>query len=345
MTRRSFIAASSLLPALDSAASGAAGAQRMLLSRAWPAEAIAAVLAPLDRFHPLPLARQRESWDRLPADLRAALVQSGARQMETPWQPITAALFLEFHVNGNRSRFEAAYDGRRRKLKDLVIAECVEGKGRFTPEIVNGIWTICEETFWGLPAHMDMQKAGLGLPDVREPIVDLFAAETASLLAWSYYLLRDHFAAVAKLVPERIQLEIERRILVPCFTRTDFDWMGYRGNAPGNWDPWICSNWLACTLLMEQDERRRCAAVSKILTCLDHFLSGYADDGGWGEGPGYWNRAGRSLFDCLYLLLLATNGKCNAGGDPLIHEIALYICRTHIHDEWYTNFGDAPARL
>jgi hypothetical protein len=23
----------------------------------------------------------------------------------------------------------------------------------------------------------------------------------------------------------------------------------------------------------------------------------------------------------------------------------LYICRAHIYNEWYTNFGDAPARL
>jgi hypothetical protein len=29
----------------------------------------------------------------------------------------------------------------------------------------------------------------------------------------------------------------------------------------------------------------------------------------------------------------------------LIHEMALYICRAHIYNEWYTNFGDAPARL
>jgi hypothetical protein len=45
------------------------------------------------------------------------------------------------------------------------------------------------------------------------------------------------------------------------------------------------------------------------------------------------------------LLHAATAGQCNGFTLPLVHEMALYICRAHIYGEWYTNFGDAPARL
>ena len=42
---------------------------------------------------------------------------------------------------------------------------------------------------------------------------------------------------------------------------SDFGWMGFKGGSPNNWNPWICSNWLTTALLMEQDEKRRQAAV------------------------------------------------------------------------------------
>ena len=64
-------------------------------------------------------------------------------------------------------------------LQRLMLAECLEGKGRFVDDIANGVWLICEETFWGAPAHLAAQKAGVGLPDVSEPIIELFSAETA----------------------------------------------------------------------------------------------------------------------------------------------------------------------
>jgi hypothetical protein len=146
-------------------------------------------------------------------------------------------------------------------------------------------------------------------------------------------------------LPERIRREIDRRILTPCLARNDFWWMGFTERSVNNWDPWICSNWLACALLAEPDGERRRAAVGKIIHCLDNFLNGYADDGGCDEGPGYWSRAAASLFDCLELLHAATAGQCNGFTAPLVHEMALYICRAHIYNEWYTNFGDAPARV
>jgi hypothetical protein len=345
ISRRGFVAGSTALMIPLPAADSQPRTRRDILSGAWSAAHIAATLVPRSQFHPFPTAAEQASWQAIPAEARTAALDSGERQLKTPWEVLPATQFLEFRRTGNRSHYESVRDRRRKKLQDLVIAECFEGKGRFLDEIVNGIWLTCEETFWGLPAHLGMQKAGTGLPDVTEPIVDLFAAETANLLAWTHYELADSLALVSPLVPERIRLEIDRRVLTPCLVRNDFNWMGFSGAPVNNWNPWISSNWLTAALLVERDEKRRQAALLKILRCLDNFLNGYADDGGCDEGPSYWGRAGASLFDSLDLLHRATGGACDGFSFPLVHQIGLYICRAHIYNEWYTNFADAPARV
>jgi hypothetical protein len=71
----------------------------------------------------------------------------------------------------------------------------------------------------------------------------------------------------------------------------------------------------------------------------------YFDDGGCDEGPGYWHRAGASLFDCLELYLSATNGAVNLYQIPLVQEMGRYVCRAHIYNDWVTNFADASAKV
>ncbi len=343
MTRRDVLVNSALLAVPGVKLQAQAARQRNLLTSLWSSSALAAAAS--NPFHPLPTAEERAGWEALPADARASLVATGEEQLKSNWDVLPATAALEFARNGNRSHYEGMRDRRRRKLQDLVLAECAEAQGRFTDEIVNGIWLTCEETFWGVPAHLGAQKAKVGLPDVTEPIVDLFAAETAAELAWTLYLLEPSLRQVSRLVPDRIRFETARRILTPCLDRDDFGWMGFHGPPPNNWNPWICSNWLTSTLIVETDKARRVAAVKKIVRCLDRFLNGYADDGGCDEGPSYWGRAGASLFDCLELLHKASGGSLNAFSQPLVHQIGLYICRAHIAGEWYTNFSDAPARV
>ena len=60
---------------------------------------------------------------------------------------------MEFSINGNRRNYETPYFLRRTALSALTAAECVENRGRFLPDIVNGIVCICEESGWTIPAH------------------------------------------------------------------------------------------------------------------------------------------------------------------------------------------------
>ncbi len=192
-TRRMFLAHSSAAAALSQANAAAPATEpprRSLLASGWPAGKLAGVLVPRPQWQPYPTAADRSRWESLTPGYREALVQSGARQLGAEWRSLPATLFLEFARNGNRSNYQAVYRVRRNRLRDLVLAECVEGKGRFLDEIANGIWLTCEETFWGVPAHLGMQQRRLR-PARRRPNPSSTCSppRPASLLAWTDYLL------------------------------------------------------------------------------------------------------------------------------------------------------------
>ena len=298
-----------------------------------------------DAWRPYPTVEDRDAWNSLPAAVRTGHIKRGDARLGYAWPTLPATLYLEFPRIGNRINFETSYFARRYALTDLVLAECMTADGRYLDEIVNGLWLICEESTWCLPAHIRHQQAGNTLSDTAEPIVDLFAAETGSLLAWVLYLLGERLDGVSPVVRPRLKREITQRILTPCLARDDFWWMGFvdMGRRVNNWNPWICSNWLASILLVEGDPALRLAGVEKAVRALDNFIDPYPQDGGCDEGPNYWGRAGASLFDCLELLHSATAGRLDVYDDPLIGEIGRFVYRAHIDDDFYLNFADASA--
>ncbi|MDP6041873.1 MAG: heparinase II/III family protein [Candidatus Latescibacteria bacterium] len=316
-----------------------------MLSQKYSEDVLADVLIPRDQWKPFPTALVREPWVGLPSSIRQSQIKRGEDRLGFEWPGVPAVRFLDFARDGNRSRYEALSFGRRHALADLVLAECVEGKGRFLDDITNGIWCICEESFWGVPAHISAQKAGRGLPDTAEPIVDLFAAETSELLAWTRYLLGPQLDDVSPLIIPRIEREMQYRILTPLLERDDFGWMGFSGNRVNNWNPWIVSNWLTSILLVEDDEERRTASVFKAMKTVDNFIDPYPKDGGCDEGPGYWGRAGASLYDCLEWLYSATDGVIDVYDESLVQNIGKFIYRVQIADQYFINFADASPMV
>ena len=314
-----------------------------MLTDLYSAAKIGDVLIPRGQYHPFPTANEREGWEKLRESVRKAHMARGEAALGKDWPSLPATLFLDYARTGNRSRYQNVRNVRRHMLCDMVVAECMEGEGRFVDCIANGVWTTCEETYWGVPAHINAQRAGVGLPDVAEPTVDLFAGETVSLLAWTLYLVGSQLDAVSPLIRERIHIESDRRVLTPCLERDDFWWMGLGNRTVNNWNPWCNSNWLTAALLLEKNEERRRAAVVKILRSLDRFVDPYPTDGGCDEGPGYWGRAGASLFDCLELLHGASDGAIDVYDRPLIQEMGRYIYRVQIADRYFVNFADAAA--
>lgn len=301
------------------------------------------LLVPQSAYHPFPTADERKAWESLPAELRQAAVSKAEDYLDYAWPSLPATLYLDFARTGNRVRYERPFFARRSALASLVIAECVDAKGRFLDDIANGIWALCEESSWVLPS---CNWDGSSLADLARPAIDLFAGETGGLLAWTHYLLQARLDAVEPLIAERIRREVSLRLLDPFLDRNDFFWMGIvRKDRLNNWSPWCSSNVLACSLLLEPDAKRRTQTVRKAMEILDRFLAGYRSDGGCEEGPSYWGVAGASLFDCLELLRAASGGTIDVYSEALIQEIGRYIYRVQMSGDHFANFADAQASV
>lgn len=307
------------------------------------------MLVERENWRPFPKAKDRKAWEKVPASIAERFVKLAEEYAEQEIPILPATLYLQYKRMGNRSNYQDVWYERRKMLHCLVVAECVEGKGRFLDKITDVLWAICEETSWTWPAHIGAQKAGRNLPDADEPIVALFSAETGSSLAWTWYLLKDELDGVSPLVAKRIEREVKNRILKPYMERDDFGWMGFRGRSdgrrPNNWNPWINSNVLAAGLLMEQDEARRAELVHKVLRSIDNFLVPYPEDGSCDEGPSYWGRAGASLFDNLELLYSASEGRFDVYGEDIVKEIGRFIYRVNVCGDYFANVGDCAGRF
>ena len=301
-------------------------------------------IASRESWKPYPTCADRPAWQRLRPEVRRAYVEVGEEALSSSWPVLTASGYLAFFRDGDRNRFQELYFRRRGMLCALAVAECMEGTGRFLDAAADGLWLVCEESTWCLPAHIG-QVEPPDLTDGRRHVVDLFAAQTAAQLSWVLSILGERLDTVSPRVRGRVEREIGERVLSPCLERDDFRWLGLRGGRLGNWTPWICSSWLAAVLLTDPDAARREAAVRRIMETLDRFLANYPRDGGCDEGPQYWRRAGGCLLDCLEILHSATGGRLDVYGEPLVKEIGRFILRAWIADDWFVNFADAPAIL
>ena len=262
--------------------------------------------------------------DSIPQEMRQSYIQYGEQYLGKPWTVLPWTVFAENKQTGNRVNYEAICFEKRRQMAAIVMAEIMEGKGRFMGDIIDGMGSFCEETWWGIPAHY---PKAIPLSEWQE--VDLFNAETASLIVWTRYMLEKQFDAFSPDLCQRIDREIERRILQPAVER-DYWWK----TAGMNWNPWICSNWLACILICEKDETRKATAIAQIKNATQAFIDAYPEDGGCDEGPGYWDRAAASLFEIMRLLDFGTI-------EPKVQRMASYAYKTYIGNDYCVCFADA----
>ncbi len=304
---------------------------------------------PYGKFKPFLDLRDGGVWDALTGEQRAELIRRGEESLAAEYPLLTAGLYREFRRTGNRSHYEDVYFKRRQMVLHLMVAECLEGQGRFVDKLIDGLWAILEETSWVIPAHnTSLDGAEYQLPDAyRGEIryVDLFAAETGSLLAWVYHFLQGVLEGAAPhVIVDRMRYELNRRILEP-YLHNDMPWMGLDGGFVNNWNPWIVSNMLTVAALCEEERVRREAVVTRSLQILDFFAASYDDDGGCDEGPSYWGEAGAAFFDALEILYDMTGGELDILQQPLVRAMGEYIMKMYIHDNYFINFADCHGQI
>ncbi|NLO85095.1 MAG: hypothetical protein GX096_06685 [Clostridiales bacterium] len=307
------------------------------------------LLLPREARHPFPKREDRKDWDALCLQSKAEIIKWGNEALEG-YPLLTATQFLAFVRTGDRQAYEVPYFQRRKKLIGAVLAECIVNDGSYLDAVIDGLWLICEETSWVISAHNGSSHRGMPpakerpLPDVQNPYIDLFAAQTSATLSYALYFLEDRLDAVSPLIARRVRQEIEHRIIRPFMSRDDFWWMGMIRKDMNNWTPWILSNIIDTLLLVENDDIRLAQGLKRALLMLDSYLDIMPADGGCDEGCGYWNMAGGSLLDCLESLYLATGGQVNFYDNPHIRAIGAFPMHAHIEGEYYLNFADCDAK-
>lgn len=310
-------------------------AQKKFLTTHFPDSTLASIVEPCKPGTFVPVYGDRYWEDSIPEVMKKSYIAKGETLLHCTWESLPITLFSEYRANGDRMRYQNVIFPKRNKLMALVMAELMEHKGRFMPDIVNGLMSICEETWWGIPAHY-----GPKMPVPEEQTLDLFNAETGGMMAWIYYMMREPISQFSPLLTQRIRQEITRRILVPGLTHNDW----WRTSAM-NWNPWICSNWLACTLMVEDNKANQVKSLRKIFACLDIFMDEYPADGGCDEGPSYWERATSSLCDCLWLLGKATGGQIDMSRNAKLKAMGAYLCKMNVGKGYGVNFADAGPRF
>ncbi|WP_343701797.1 heparinase II/III family protein [Chitinophaga sp.] len=317
--------------------------KNLLTSRYTPQQ-VDAMLIKDQSWVSLPAYSDRNFWNNLPPAIRTELIQRGEEALKFNWDVVKATDFMAFTRTGNRDVMQNPNGARKKALQNLALAELAEGKGRFTDQLINGIWAISEQSSWALSAHLPVTKNADLLPDITRPVIDLGSADAGALLSWVHYYFRPLLDKVNPLVSARIRHEVREKILEPYYTRNDFWWMGFSDRPMNNWNPWVNYNVMQCILLLEDDAARRSKYIYKAITSIDKFTNSYHADGACDEGPSYWSHAGGKYFECLELLQHATGGKLNVFSHPLIKNMGNYISNVYINAPYYVNFADASAK-
>ena len=291
-----------------------------------------------------------EKWRRLDADVRADLIKTAEKYRDIPYPMLTASQFMAFVRNDSREAYETPYFLRRRKLIAAFLGCCAEDNDVDADAVTDGLWCICEETSWVISAHNGSSHEGMRparerpLPDVNNPYVDLFSAQTAMILAFIVTMMGERLDGITPLLRRRVAREIEQRVLIPFETRDDYWWMGFIRKDLCNWTPWIVSNVMLTATLMIKDRIRLAALLERGLRMVDRWLDVLPQDGGCDEGAGYWNMAGGALLDCLELLEHVTDGRVAFWQEEKLRNIVSFPLNARLDNGWFVNFADCDAR-
>lgn len=288
-----------------------------------------------------PAYKDRKAWkERVDPLLGEKIIQNGEKALRHEWRPDLASDYLAFKRTGEiRTKRE-----NHLALQALMLAELVEGKGRFMDAIMDGAWFLCE-TSWIHSAHLAFQEDQSGLPDRNEPTIELVVADIGAQMAWLHYFFKEELDKLSPLIDKRIVEAINKNLIDPYFARDDYWWMGFHGQQVNNWNPWINYNVLQALMLIENDSLRIRDGVWKLIKSTDFFFSMYHEDGACDEGPTYWSGASGYALKFLDLLDRVTGGKVNIFNNPLLHNMARYIYRVHIGGNYFVNFADSSPKV
>lgn len=300
------------------------------------------------KWIPYPAYTDRTGWDKFLGELKEDFIREGEKLLDYEWKVVKATDYLEFERSGNRRIMEDPFGNNNQAIASLLMAELAEGKGRFTDQLINGVFQACEMTSWVLSAHLgSYQLSKRSLPDYKDQVIDLTSGDMSSLLSWVYYFMRPEFDKVNPVIAERLRHELQVRTLDTYMNVDRFWWMAFNytpGMMINNWNPWCNFNVLQTFFLLENDRDKLAEAVYRTMISVDRFINYTHEDGACEEGPSYWGHAAGKMYDYLQMLSDGTGGDISIFDKPMIKAMGEYIACSYVGNGWVVNFADASAK-
>lgn len=313
----------------------------MDLQTAFPVNLLAEAYA---RHGAFPFAPDR--WQRVGQRLEAQVAEAGAH-LGQPWPVLPLSGYLRHFRDGDRSAYETPYFARRRRLGASALACAAGGGPDFAADAADGIWLVCEESTWCVPAHARHSLAADTSSHLPGPgsggAIDLFNCETALVLAETCQLIAPQLDAIDPRIVARAREEVRRRVIDPLLAGTMCWWQ----DGHNNWSVWCASSAIiAAGFACAGDPRTWAVLVHRMLGVVDRYVDRQPSDGGCDEGVMYWGVAGGCVIRALEEVRARTGGAADGWKrDPRIAEIMRFPARMHMGGGTCPAFADGHPHI
>ena len=248
--------------------------------------------------------------NQVPEFIVKAAADDGSRYLGYQWPQLSAEMFTDC----TSQTYIEESNKRRIALAALALSEHLEKKGRFMPDIINGIWAICEETTWSMPD-------GSGyLRDIEAPRFDTPTARTAQLIGICLNLFARELPLAVK---KRISYEVRRRCTLPFLEAKTLN--------PEN----VAGAFISCMFTEENEEKRR-MICDRVLELCDEFLQRYSSEGFKTKNEHNLYLWSMYLFDILEMLYSITDNKLGVFESETVMPVANSLYQSYLGSDGFS---------
>lgn len=158
-----------------------------------------------------PSYADREEWKKIAGSNQDYLIKAGEEYLNYKWQPIHASVYLEYAKTGN-TELLAQEEMNRKALNALVVAELVEGKGRFIMQIADILWLETTRFSWSRPQAAEGNTSKSYLPVSGDKSFTPGALENAVSIAVAYNFFKEEIDKLDPSICRMVHKAMEKNI-------------------------------------------------------------------------------------------------------------------------------------
>lgn len=303
-------------------------------------------LLPTGAYQPAEPISDRNYWQQIAGtSFGKKTLEEALSFMEVqPEVPISDSIYRLANKEGNRGIYKPRYYRSMDRLEKLIVAECIQNRGEYLPQIEVYIRAIMEMKSWLHPNHDDAENSVL---EGRRVAIDLGARKFGLVLALANSLLEDRLSTDLKTdIREQLEWRIIDSYLASCKEEDPISNSWIRSTS--NWNSVCTSGSVFTTLVSAEKDEDRVAAVGCALNSMRYYLSGFGEDGYCSEGTGYWSYGFGHYLYLAELLSDYTGGKVDLfefDNPEKLQRVANFPENYQLYPGLYAPFSDGVTRV